>query len=125
MLLHYKEWRELFSYKFPASGIDRYSDNQYTIEELIETCKIICELAQLSSEQLQKYLFKNCIEDLEDWTSIDNEFIQNCYVYNEILDSEDYYRVRYIQRKQPFPTSIYYTMTEGMVEDFCYMGIRK
>lgn len=109
-----KESRELFSYKFPASG---FQNNVIEFDDLIEYCGILCELAQLNSEQLQSYIFKNCVDDVEDWAIITEKQII-AYKYKTIIDNEDWYRIDYIKRIQPFPVSIYYTMTEGMVEDY-------
>jgi hypothetical protein len=50
-----KRARELFSYKFPSIGLGII--NEYDIEEIIEICSTICELAQLTSEQLQRYIY--------------------------------------------------------------------
>ena len=110
-----KEWRELFSYKFPASGVN--DNEEYPYGDLIESCGILCELAQLSSEQLQKYIFKNCINNFEEWI-VTTEKLEVGYKYKTIIDKEDWYRIDYIKRRQPFPANIYYTMTEGMVEDY-------
>lgn len=57
----------------------------------------------------------------------DKEVIQKSYEYNLSkitgekfcwTDMEDYYRINYIERKIKHPTSVMFTMTEGMTEDF-------
>lgn len=111
-----KESRELFSYKFPSTGLNIV--NEYDLYEIIEICSTLCELAQLTSEQIQKYTFKKCMDNYEEWSSVDLNHLKHTYSYNGITDSEDWLRIDYIRRKQPFPASIYYTMTEGMVEDY-------
>lgn len=111
-----KDSRELFSYKFPSSGLNFV--NEYELDEIIEICSTLCELAQLSSEQIQNYVLKKCIDNYEEWGSVDLNFLKQTYSYNGVTDAEDWYRVDYIRRKQPFPANIYYTMTEGMVEDY-------
>lgn len=111
-----KESRELFSYKFPSTGLDIV--NEYSLNEIIEICSTLCELAQLTSEQIQKYIFKKCKDNYQEWSSVDLNYLKYTYSYNGITDSEDWRRIDYIKRKQPFPASIYYTMTEGMVEDY-------
>ncbi|MEC2018992.1 hypothetical protein [Bacillus velezensis] len=108
--------RELFSYKFPSTGLNFI--NGYDIDEIIEICSTLCELAQLTSEQIQKYVFKKCMDSYEEWNSVDMDYLKHTFSYNGIIDSEDRYRIDYIRRKQPFPASIYYTLTEGMVEDY-------
>lgn len=116
MLNELKESREFFSYKFPATGL-RFV-NTYQLDEVIEVCSILCELAQLASEQIQKYVFKNCTNNHSEWGIADMDLLKYTYRYNGIIDGEDWHRIDYIRRKQPFPTSIYYTMTEGMTEDY-------
>jgi hypothetical protein len=111
-----KESRELFSYKFPSTGLNIVSE--YNLYEIIEICSTLCELAQLTSEQIQKYTFKKCMDNYEEWNSVDLNYLKHTYSYNGITDSEDWRRIDYIRRKQPFPASIYCTMTEGMVEDY-------
>ncbi|SLN01612.1 hypothetical protein FM106_21090 [Brachybacterium faecium] len=111
-----KEWRELFSYKFPSSGLSVIRN--YDVNEIIEICSIMCELAQLSSEQIQKYVSKKCMYNYEEWAEPEVDLMEAGFMYNDIIDPEDAFRVRYLSRKQPSPVSIYYTMTEGMVEDY-------
>lgn len=108
--------RELFSYKFPSTGPDMIKS--YDFNEIIEICSELCELAQLTSEQLQKYIFKKCMKNYEEWNNVDLNYLKHSYSYNGITDREDWHRINYIRRKQPFPASIYYTMSEGMVEDY-------
>ncbi|MFE4075186.1 hypothetical protein [Peribacillus sp. YIM B13477] len=111
-----KDSRELFSYKFPSTGLDIVSE--YNLDEIIKICSTLCELAQLTSEQIQKYSFKKCMDNYEEWNRVDINYLEHTYSYKGITDSEDWHRIDYIIRKQPFPASIYYTMTEGMVEDY-------
>lgn len=111
-----KQSRELFSYKFPSTGLNII--NEYNFGEIIEICSTLCELAQLTSEQIQKYVFKKCADDFEEWGNVDLNYLKHTYSYNGITDTEDWYRIDYIRRKQAFPVSIYYTMSEGMIEDY-------
>jgi hypothetical protein len=121
----YKNYRELFSYKFPASGIRESMEGNYTYDKTVELCSVLCELAQLNTKEIEKYVIKNCLEDIDGWEMLDVEYLKNCFCYEfdgdsmeVIIDDDDWYRIDYIRRKQPFPVSIYYTMSEGMVEDF-------
>ena len=110
-----KEYRELFSYRFPANGINDFAVD---LEETINVCAYLAEFAQLQSEALEKQNFKK--EQLE--INLDREILQKGFIYrgkkHEFLDDEDWYRLDYMVRKQPFPVSLYFTLSEGMVEDF-------
>lgn len=125
-LVAYRDYRELFSYKFPAQGLSAVLGDEYGFEydKTIGICTLLCEIAQLNSKQIEKYVVKHCFHNIDEWKTLDYEYIKHCFCYefyNEefsILDYEDMYRIDYIQRKQPFPVSLYYTMSEGMVEDF-------
>ncbi|VIF60151.1 Uncharacterised protein [Clostridioides difficile] len=119
----YKEYREIFSYRFPASGLDEPLAKECPITKTVCICTLLCDIAQLNSSEIEKYIFKNCLEDLNDWYKLDVEYLKHCFCYKlgddiKIIDKEDGYRIDYINRKKPFPVSIYNTMSEGMVEDF-------
>lgn len=120
----YKDYRELFSYKFPATGIRDDQEKNYSYDKTVELSRALCELAQLNSAEIERYIIKNCLNDIDEWKEMDNEYLKYCFAYLiedkniKIIDDEDMYRINYIRRKQPFPVSLYYTMTEGMVEDF-------
>ncbi|WP_151040686.1 hypothetical protein [Bacillus safensis] len=111
-----KKTRELFSYKFPSTGLDIVYE--YDLDDIIEICTTVCELAQLTSEKIQNYTINKCMDNYDDWSRVDLNYLKYTYSYDGIIDSEDWRRIDYIKRKQPFPASIYYTMTEGMVEDY-------
>lgn len=115
IILRAKDYRELFSYKFPANGIYHFT---VSFDEAVDICTFLVELAQFQSEILEQQNFKR--SNVE--TAIDKSIIQKGYVYKsekyEFLDDEDWYRLNYIHRKQPYPVSLYFTLTEGMVEDF-------
>lgn len=120
----YKDYRELFSYKFPASGTGLMNYDNYSYDKTVDICRILCEVSQLNSQQIENYIIKNCLQNLDEFKELDIEYLNRCFCYKinneniEIIDHEDWYRIDYISRKQPYPVSIYYTMTEGMVEDF-------
>ncbi len=110
-----KEYRELFSYKFPARGLT----NSFTsLQECVKTCKLLCEIAQFQSKVLENSITKHVKDELDlDWNALSDGF-----TYGEInfqfIDQNDASRLGYAQRKQKRPYSIFSTMTEGMVEDF-------
>lgn len=120
----YKDYRELFSYKFPASGTGIMDYEKYSYDKTVDICRTLCEIAQLNSQQTENYIRKNCLYSLDEFKELDKKYFNRCFCYKvndaniEIIDHEDWYRIDYIRRKQPYPVSIYYTMIEGMVEDF-------
>lgn len=130
-LLHYlRNERELFSYKYPATGIS----DDIKFDEAVDVCGLLAELTELSSWQIQKVYESKFIDNIKKrdiaygtWMILDEEIIQKTYVYSKInvtgdeiqwIDSEDWYRINYIERKVKYPTSVMNTMTEGMTEDF-------
>ncbi len=127
ILLNYlRNQRELFSYKFPASGIHA----KINFDEIVDVCGLLVELAELSSYKIQEVYEKKFTREMSkdfSWTSFNWEKLQNLYSYDVLqitgeelcwVDTDDWYRADYIQRKIKHPTSIKFTMTEGMTEDF-------
>ena len=110
-----RDYRELFSYKFPANGIGDFSVSYH---EAVSVCSFLAELAQLQSEILENRNFKRI--DIE--TKLNRDILKKAFIYQGkkcyFGDDEDWYRLDYISRKQPFPVNLYFTLTEGMVEDF-------
>ena len=112
--------RELFSYKFPANGIKNnieIKNNRF--EELVKMCTIIAEISQLQSVQLEFCLGKILERKI---FQVNHDILKNGYQYagrkNIFIDSEDWYRIDYFVRKQPYPINLYFMLSEGMVEDF-------
>lgn len=110
-----REYREIFSYKFPANGL---TEHHLKLDDTIEICKLLCEIAQLQSKVLENSINKNVRTEF----SLDWNILSIGYKYGEknfkFIDREDGYRLDYITRKQKRPYSLHLTMTEGMVEDF-------
>lgn len=110
-----REYREIFSYKFPANGLTKH---HLSTEDIINNCKLLCEVAQFQSKILENSITKYVTEDFDlNW-----EILSIGYLYGEtnfqFFDDEDGYRLNYIIRKQKRPFGILQTMTEGMTEDF-------
>ncbi len=126
LLFQYKDYRELFSYKFPSSGIDLVRDfgNEFEYADTVQLCKMLCEIAQLNSERVERYIKKHCFDNIEEWSELNLEYLECCFLYSvddkasNVRDREDAYRVGYINRKQPFPVDLYHTASQGMVEDY-------
>lgn len=116
-----KSIRELFSYSFPAEGLRLFRDEtKINSDKVIEICALICELAQLNSEIMDAMWSKH----LKSEYAVIKEEVMNCYLYHlkgeEFLriDQDDWYRLDYTKRKVRRPHNIYWTMTEGLTEDF-------
>ena len=119
LLYKAKDYRELFSYRFPASGIDGIpTDERVTIQECEYYSRLICEIAQMHSEILQVSLESN-VKDNQYKLDISffRNFIRQEYL-NKVFDSDDNYRLGYICRKVGQPYNLYWLVTEGLVEDF-------
>ena len=110
-----REYREIFSYKFPANGL---TEHHLSLDKTIEVCTLLCEIAQFQSKILENAIDKHVKSDFQlDWN-----ILGVGYKYGDanfkFIDKEDGYRLDYIYRKQKRPYSLHLTMTEGMVEDF-------
>lgn len=110
-----REYREIYSYKFPANGL---TEHLVKFDQVVTNCRLLCELAQLQSAILESSITKHVTQKYE----IDQSEVMRTYLYGDknfkFMDEEDNYRLSYIQRKVSRPYSIINTMTEGMVEDF-------
>ncbi len=110
-----REYREVFSYKFPANGLTAH---HLSLVKTIEVCTLLCEIAQFQSKVLENSNFKNSNGEFElDWDTLSVGFTYGEKNF-QFIDREDGYRLDYITRKQKRPYSLHMTMTEGMVEDF-------
>lgn len=115
-----KDYRELFSYKYPADGLrseEVFKD--ITIDNISKQCSLICEAAQYTSEYFQVSFEKNC--STKSYSLIE-ESLEVCVNYKgdtySLMDDEDINRISYIMKKVKRPYNIYHTMTEGMTDDF-------
>lgn len=110
-----REYREIFSYKFPANGL---TEHHLSLDDTIDICKLLCEIAQLQSKVLENAVTKNIKAEF----NLDWDILSVGYEYGgenfQFIDREDGYRLDYITRKQRRPYALHLTMTEGMVEDF-------
>lgn len=110
-----REYRDIFSYKFPANGL---TEHHLSLEDTIDTCILLCEIAQLQSKVLENAITKNVKSEYElDWGILSVGYRYGSKNF-QFIDQEDGYRLDYITRKQKRPYSLHLTMTEGMVEDF-------
>lgn len=110
-----REYREVFSYKFPANGITTHHKD---ISDIINVCKLLCEISQFQTKILEKAITKNVSEDV----GVNPAYFDIGYIYGhknfQFFDEEDKYRLDKIIRKQKRPYCLYSTFIEGIVEDF-------
>ena len=121
MLFTLKGQRELFSYKFPATGLQELVD----YEDVVTYCAILAELTELESEQIEKVYKKKILSNSNgDWMILDEDIMKYTFTYFinseknkvlEVVDWDDFYRVA---RHCKYPQAIISTITEGMAEDF-------
>lgn len=110
-----KAWRELISYRSPTQG----NPFELSLVELLDSCSILAECAQLQSELLERSVLKNSTAEthcmLDDYFDkiISVEIDGECF-----FDDEDWRRLGYIARKTPIPVNLLHMMTEGHVDDF-------
>jgi hypothetical protein len=113
-ITHLKAFREFISYRAPSSG-DSFSKPDLVV---VDICRLFAEIAQLQSEVIEDSVLKN----VEGNFSLKTEAIDRiCNVEIDgftFYDTEDHYRMEYLQRKYPLPTNILHIMSEGHVEDF-------
>lgn len=115
-LLKYRNYRELFSYKFPGSGIDLVRDfgDEFEYADTVQLCKVLCEIAQLNSEQVERYIEKHCLRNIDEWGNFEGKYILQCCIYKHVaqtglymIDEEDDCALTYIMEHHPFPVSLY------------------
>lgn len=125
-----KGYRELFSYRFPANGLEDVKIQGQLILEyktVLKYSRLLTEIAQFNSEILDLSGEKN-IKDGYNMSKADLEkgFVYTGYVSSHdgqepdsVFDSEDFYRLGYFVRKKVYsPWNIYTCAREGLVEDF-------
>lgn len=129
LLISAKGYRELYSYRFPANGLKRYSsDGESVIKEevAISNARLLTEIAQFNSEIMQvmgekhiKETFELTKRDLEEGYEYQGYLVDENENPIRLRDSEDSYRLTYFVRKKIYtPINILWIAREGLVEDF-------
>ena len=113
-VFHLKAFRELISYRAPSSG-DRFPKPDF---DIYEYSRFFLEIAQLQSELLEASIEKNVTESFALQDKIVSQVTDIEMEGIHFHDKEDRYRLGYLARKHPAPTSILHIMSEGHVEDF-------
>ena len=84
-----REYREIFSYKFPANGL---TEHLVKFDQVVTICRLLCELAQLQSAILESSITKHVTQKYE----IDETEVTRTYLYGDknfqFIDAEDGYR---------------------------------
>ncbi|WP_374934751.1 hypothetical protein [Neobacillus driksii] len=129
LLLSTKGYRELYSYRFPANGLERYSSNGESVikeEVAINNARLLTEIAQFNSEIMQVMGDRHIQETFE----LTNKDLEEGYKYKgylvdenekpvDLSDGEDWYRLTYFVRKKIYtPTNLLWIAREGLKEDF-------
>ena len=110
-----KAFRELISYRSPASGDKNISKNC----DVLNLATMLSELAQFNSELLEASVIKNANgSSFVFLKSYQDQLSQVTIEDIQFFDTEDSYRLDYLSRKYPLPPNILHVMTEGHVEDF-------
>jgi hypothetical protein len=106
--------RELVSYWHPSSG----DAGAKVTNSVIETCRLLAELAQFHSEILESSCHKRKIFGFK---FLDEYILElsRIELHNHVFfDHEDAYRLDYMARKYPIPGNIKHILTEGHVDSF-------
>jgi len=114
--------RELFSYRFPATGLKNEIEKLLPdYEDIVFVCRYVAEVAQLYSECLEK-VFSNLGRPTRDFseTALRRVFEYEHKLLGDFLlhDSDDYHRLGGALTSFGRPISLALTAKEGLVEDF-------
>ena len=116
-----KAIRELFSYKFPSTGMECLkSETILKLDGTLNYCGLLCELAQLNSEFLEASFIKHTkgksfsiIEDIF-WEIMEYRDESSGIFF---VDDYDWHRVGQWTRDSK-PVNIICAMRQGLVDDF-------
>ncbi|MCP1229208.1 hypothetical protein [Acetobacter fabarum] len=114
-----QEQRNLFSYRFPATGLSLFGASLVDLDVAIDIARLFTELAQLNLACLEGEIRKKTsdafsIPEADDmWHTLRYKTAAQ-----DFIDDDDYYRVGYFHRKYTGPVALVGMATEGLVEDF-------
>lgn len=116
-----KAIRELFSYKFPSTGIDCVTNKSMIgLNDTLNYCGLLCELAQLNSEFLEASFNKNAEKRR---FPIIEEIFWGIMQYEDrpsqisFVDDFDWERIAQWTRTER-PVNLTLSMREGWIDDF-------
>jgi hypothetical protein len=117
-----KEQRDLFSYRFPASGLAIFGDNLVHVSEATGIARLLTELAQINLACLESRVAHHNPNRIFELLELDDMWHTMQYemkVSTEtLIDDEDYGRVGYFVRKYRGPVSLGALATDGLVDEF-------
>lgn len=119
-LLAAKDQRELFSYRFPSTGLGIFGDDVVTVDEVVGIARLLTELAQVNLACLESLMQKHHPDRRFGLLDVDDMWHTMRYdgATASLIDDEDYTRVAYFVRKYSSPASLAALATAGLVEDF-------
>jgi hypothetical protein len=111
--------RELYSYRFPATGLALMQDNTISLEDVTEICRLLTDLAKLNSDCLESSLRKNAPGDFKIIYGDDLAIAMTYEVDGvEKEDDDDYYRIGYQVRKFSTVSNLAFMATDGLRDDY-------
>lgn len=118
-LMEGQQQRELFSYRFPSSGLKIFGKNIVSTDDAISTARLFAELAQFNLACFESSMKKHVKSSFDVG---DHESLWALMQYEtktqSLIDDDDYHRVGYFLRKFDRPRELASLATHGLVEDF-------
>ncbi|WP_395495696.1 hypothetical protein [Acetobacter sp. KSO5] len=111
--------RNLFSYRFPATGLSLFGASLVDLDVAIDIARLFTELAQLNLACLEGEISKKT-SDAFSIPKVDDMWHTLRYktAAQDFIDDDDYHRVGYFHSKYTGPVALVGMATEGLVEDF-------
>jgi hypothetical protein len=115
-----KEQRDLFSYRFPATGLTIFGDSLMSVGEATGIARLLTELAQINLACLEGRVTKHNPKRSFDILELDDMWhtMQYDMKTETLIDDEDYSRIGYFVRKYKGPAALAALATDGLVEEF-------
>ena len=114
-----QQQRELFSYRFPATGLSVFGDELLAVWDAIDTARFFTELAQFNLACLESATRKHTKNSFKVGGQ-DNlwDLMRYDTKTQDLIDDDDCQRVGYFVRKYRHPSELVSLATHGLVEDF-------
>jgi hypothetical protein len=115
-----KEQRDLFSYRFPATGLAIFGENIVQVSEATGIARLLTELAQINLTLLEGRISKH--NPNRSFEVLNQHDLLHTMQYDmkteALIDDEDLSRVDHLMRHFKGPAPLATLATEGLVEDF-------
>jgi hypothetical protein len=113
-----RDYRELFSYRFPLSGPNAVNDDAFDVDTAIALGRLIAELASLSSECLDAELRKHSSLDIPVMSIDDRDWT---FAYSiagvKIIDPDDLYRFNKLITGWKTVSPLQVMTSDGLMDD--------